>query len=392
MIHRFDCPLSRLLLVLACLTSTLSAVALAKDATENQAETQAQLAQLKKDIGQLRQTIKAQQARQSGEQRALQGIEEKIQDRVREISKLDQAITETRQQLVALEADEHDSLQQIKGQQDLLRKQIRTGYAMGREQGLKLVLNAESPQQIQRMMTYYGYFNRARRDEIQQFRESIEHLQTVRQSILEKTDRLQHASAEVNKSRKTLDLERMEREKAVASISRQLQRSQQTLTQKEADQKQLESVLREIEKAVANLKLEKDATPFGKLRGTLEWPVAGKLSSEFGSPTPTGGQTTGMIVSTPVNQPVKVIHHGRVVFSDWLRGFGLLIIVDHGDGYMSLYGYNQALLKDTGDWVNQGDILASSGNSGGQREGGLYFEIRHKGKPENPLKWLKKNS
>jgi septal ring factor EnvC (AmiA/AmiB activator) len=319
-------------------------------------------------------------------------LKKKFRDRVREIRKLDQAIAETRQQLSKLEEDERESLQQLRSQQNLLRHQIRTSYAMGREQGVKLVLNAESPQQIQRMMTYYGYLNRARRNEIQRFRETVDRLKTVREAILDKTDRLQRASSDLAKSRKTLDLERMEREKAVASISRQLQRSQQVLVQKESDQKQLEKVLREIEKAVANLKLEKDATPFGRLRGKLEWPVTGKLASAYGSPTPTGGQTTGMIVASSINQPVKVIHHGRVVFSDWLRGFGLLIIVDHGDGYMSLYGFNQALLKDTGDWVNQGDVLASSGNSGGQREGGLYFEIRHKGKPENPLKWLKKNS
>jgi septal ring factor EnvC (AmiA/AmiB activator) len=160
----------------------------------------------------------------------------------------------------------------------------------------------------------------------------------------------------------------------------------------EENQKQLEQVLKEVERAVANMQLDKDATPFRTLRNQMPWPAEGRLVRKYGSRSPDGIGSTGIVIQSAVNTPVKAIHHGRVVFSDWLRGFGLLMIVDHGDGFMSLYGFNQALLKDTGDWVNEGDVLASVGNSGGQREGGLYFEIRYKGKPDNPLLWLKKNS
>ncbi len=388
---RLWCGLGAPLLVLLCWWCVGMPHAAAARTEQDQGDQQARLEKLKVDIGRLRQTIREGQSRQSAEQKALRAIDEKIGERTREMRQLDSEIGALRDELATLGAEERSTQEALREQQALLGQQIRAAYAMGREQGLKLLLNAQNPSQLQRMMAYYRYLNNARGEEIERYRATVRHLEELRREILDKNQRLQQTIAGLGRSKQTLELEKIEREKAVAGIARLLQRNQNQLRQMEEDRKQLEQVLLELERAVANLNMARDGTPFQELRNTLPWPTEGQVTREFGSRLADGVASTGIVIATAVNRPVHAVHHGRVVFSDWLRGFGLLIILDHGDGFMSLYGFNQALLKDTGDWVGAGDVVATTGNSGGQRDAGLYFEIRHKGKPDNPLAWLKGN-
>jgi len=157
------------------------------------------------------------------------------------------------------------------------------------------------------------------------------------------------------------------------------------------DRSQLERLLDAVEQSIANLEIPSDYRPFHKLKGKLHWPTKGKISKRFGSSRSGSNlRWQGVTLTAKEGSEVNAIHHGRVVFADWFRGSGLLIIIDHGDGYMSLYGHNQSLLIEPGDWVTVGEQIATVGNSGGKKHAGLYFEIRHKGQPTDPRHWCKR--
>jgi septal ring factor EnvC (AmiA/AmiB activator) len=160
--------------------------------------------------------------------------------------------------------------------------------------------------------------------------------------------------------------------------------------QLKANQSALEKVLRAVQESMADLPANLGNSPFASLQGKLKWPAQGRMVHHFGAYREQGAlRWNGVLIAAPPGSPVRAVHHGRVVFADWMRGFGNLIIVDHGGGYMSLYGHNESLLKGPGDWVRGGETLATSGNSGGQSQAGLYFEIRHKGTPVNPARWCR---
>lgn len=386
---------SRLLLVATLVLLAMRGLALPAQAAVNwqdEEEHRQRLETVKRNIQQLQQRIAGIQTRRSKEEQALRDIEVRIQSRVREIRRLDGELDTLNRDIAQLAEEERETQRALQHQKTLLAEQLRAAHAMGREPGLKLLLDADSPREAQRLLTYYEYLNRARLEEIESYRTAIERVESIRGTLLDRNRQLTESSTRLAQARQELEQEKTQREKAIADVGRQLRRSEKELGQMIENQKQLEAVLREVEKAVANLGLTEDATPFAELRRKLPWPASGPVVRDYGSKSADGIGSTGIVIRTAVNTPVRAVHHGRIVFSDWLRGFGLLIIVDHGEGFMSLYGYNQALLKETGEWVSQGDVLASSGSSGGQNDAGLYFEIRHQGKPENPLRWLRKNA
>ena len=261
---------------------------------------------------------------------------------------------------------------------------------MGREPTIKLMLNAEDPVTLQRLITYYGYLNTARQGEIKHYRHSIENLEQTRRDILVKNQNLILSRNRLAKAREDLQAQRQQRADALAKLNKSLNYKQNKLVRMERDQQQLEQLIKEVERTIATLELEAGPEPFKQQRGKLPWPARGIRQSDIRATVNNLPRSPGIFLQTEINEPVRAVHHGRVVFADWLRGFGLLMILDHGDNYMSLYGFNEALLKNTGDWVKSGETIASTGNSGGQTQSGLYFEIRHRGKPDNPLKWLQK--
>ena len=158
-----------------------------------------------------------------------------------------------------------------------------------------------------------------------------------------------------------------------------------------ANQARLEALLLEVERAISELELPDESSPFKAQKAKLPWPARGKVVESYGSRLAQGKlRSNGIRISANLNAEVKAVHYGRVVFSDWLRGFGLIIIIDHGEGYLSLYGNNNSLLLDVGDWASPGETIAYAGNSGGRNQSSLYFEIRRNGKPLNPKKWLRK--
>jgi septal ring factor EnvC (AmiA/AmiB activator) len=187
-----------------------------------------------------------------------------------------------------------------------------------------------------------------------------------------------------------LETERGEREKLVGELDAKLKEQGARAAALGKDEKALTALIEKLRDVFADIpKQLSGAEPFASQRGRLAWPVQGKIVRGFGAADESGRKSSGLLIASKSGTAVHAVSHGRVVFADWLRGYGLMIIVDHGDGYLSLYGCNETLLKDVGDWVNAGETLATSGASGGQKTPGLYFEVRAKGQPVDPKAWLR---
>lgn len=262
---------------------------------------------------------------------------------------------------------------------------------MGQQGQIKVLLNQESPDTVARVMAYYRYFFRARNELLNEFRQTLEALQSTRQEIADTLEELEQRQANLARKQRELERAQQTRQQAVASLNDSIQGKGAELKKLEADQKELQQLLDAIREAVVNLQVPDNYQPFKAARSKMPWPVPGRASSRFGDHRNQGKMRwRGVTIPAPAGTPVKSIHHGRVVYADWLRGMGLLLIIDHGEGYMSLYAHNQTLLREVGEWVSPETPIATVGDSGGLSRPALYFEVREKGKPVNPARWCRR--
>jgi septal ring factor EnvC (AmiA/AmiB activator) len=280
----------------------------------------------------------------------------------------------------------------IKTQHKTLAGQARAAYASGRQDWLKLVLDQENPARLSRVLAYYNYLSQARFSLLKDMQSDLTTVQQLQREVLAEADRLQSTREQVSKKRLELDKFRQSRRELLVSMERTLQDKDVQLKQLRDDEERLQDLVAAIrplaDAPARNPKTGKGA--FSALYGQLRYPTEGALLERFGNPR-AGGRWDGVVIRAPEGAPVHAVAAGSVAYSDWLRGYGLLTIIDHGDGYMSLYAFNQSLYKNVGDWVNGGDIIATVGASGGRRESGLYFGIREKGRPVNPMLWCSRN-
>ncbi|WP_221799993.1 murein hydrolase activator EnvC family protein [Oceanobacter mangrovi] len=371
-------------LALACLLLT-TGTARAEDSDA------AKLQSLKAEIAKLQQWLNEASAEQSK-------LSESLQQTDKDIGKLSRQIDETRRQLEE-EQQRLKKLRQDQAQLDelrtrhtqRLREQIRAAYQLGSDAPIKALLNQDDPQQAQRMMKYFGYFNSARQQQIRFTISELQRLDHIAEAIQQQEQQLQATRNQLDQRNQQLQQQKTRQQTLLAKLNSQMSNEQQRLQQKQADRKRLESLFDEVRTLVEKSPRKQDARLFKTLKRHLPRPIDGRVIAAFGNPVTDGaGRWEGWLMSAPEGAPIKAVHHGRVVYSDWLRGFGLLLIIDHGDGYMTLYAHNQSLMYDVGDWVNQGDVIASVGRSGGLKEPQLYFEIRYKGKPQDPATWLAK--
>ena len=352
-------------------------------------DTEAKLEQLKSRINKLEQWIGQAQGKRSSVQQALRKTELAIGGVAKQIRTIGGDITQGRQQLQQLTQKEQKLHTQLKQQADFLSQQIRAAYSIGRQEYLKVLLNQEQPAQLARVMTYYDYFNRARTDQIEQYQGTLATLLNTRQAILAQQQALAQAQQKLEQQRQQLIAQKQQRRTILLKLKSSIKAKGGELEQLLSDRKRLEQLLQAVEQTIADLALPDSAKPITAAKGQLPWPVSGKLLHRFGSVDPVSKvRWNGMLIQAQEGHDIKAVHYGRVVFADWLRGFGLLVILDHGDGYMSLYGHNQTLYAEKGDWVASGDTIASAGNSGGTEQTGLYFEIRKNGQPQNPQRWI----
>lgn len=350
-----------------------------------------QLKELKKTIGKLNTWIDKAEGKKVELQKNLKKSEQQISRVTKDIHQVQQKLKGAQKRLKTLQKRKNTLELDLKNQQSYLKKQIVTAYSLGRQPAVKVLLNLEDPQKIDRTLAYYDYFNKARAKQIESYRAIINELSETRTAIDKENEILIKSRSQLVSSKSELKQSQRSRKRTLTKLSASIQGKSKELDKLTKDQARLETLLKEVEKAIANLQLPEDSRPFSQLKSKLPWPTRGKVTEHYGSRLAGGKlRRNGLVIETKASTQVNAIHYGRVVFSDWIRGFGLMTIVDHSGGYLSIYAHNKSLLKDIGDWVHTGETIAYSGNSGGRQKIGLYFEIRKNGKPQNPLKWLKR--
>ncbi|WP_147302727.1 murein hydrolase activator EnvC family protein [Thalassotalea euphylliae] len=296
------------------------------------------------------------------------------------------SLTATQKKLTSLAKEKRQLTKDKQQQEKALAHQLRTAYTTGQHDYLKMLLNQEESSQVQRSLTYYQYLNKARIEEIESFQATIARLSEVEVEQQAKAAQLANLQKTQQTQRKALEQSKQQRKATLTALRKELLSNKQKLAKLEQEEANL---VAELERLARQSALAKNLPGLGKLKRKLRWPVSGRVKHSFGTRKQGYLRWKGVMLSAGVGKQVTSIYSGKVLFADWLKGYGLVTVIDHGKGYMSLYGHNQALLKNVGDTVEPGEPIALVGQSGGQSEPGLYFEIRHRGKAVNPKIWCK---
>ena len=356
---------------------------------DDKAHYQAKLEKLQKSITKIQQHLKGSKKQRSHILIELQKLESEISKNALSLKNLVKEVRVIQQQKTKLERDLTQLNKQVNRQQIALSQQMRSAYSIGHQQNLKMLLNQQNPAQTGRAQEYFNYFNRARTQQIKSFAETIK-IKEQTEAALQQTLMTQNAllRAQKDKERKR-QRQRLQRKNLLAELSSKIKNQENTLSSLEDSRGRIENLLKSLGELLADIPTNpSENRPFVAQKGKLPWPAKGTFLSKFGQSKARGDlKWNGVLIKAPFGTPVHVISHGRVAFSDWLQGFGFITVIDHGNGYMSLYGNSESLFKQTGDWVAAGDVIATAGDSGGQPQSGVYFEIRSRGKPVNPAKW-----
>ncbi len=339
--------------------------------------------------------LRAQINKRSGEKtalaRQLQESEQAVGRLARRMRMLDGRLSDQQRRLEELRAQRAEQTEALAGQREVLARQVRAAFAMGRQDRIKLLLNQQDPATVGRMMVYYDYLSRARAKKIESIREQLQRLAATEQEIHTEEQKLVRLRDEQASQLLAMRTSQDQRRDVVAKITAELQDQGRQLARLQSDERELNALISGLERALADIPVEHpQQIQFAGLRGRLPWPASGRIVSRFGTSRLGGLLWDGVMISAPAGREVRAVHHGRVAFADWLRGLGLLMIVDHGDGYMTLYGHNQSLFKEVGDWVEADEAIALVGSSGGRERAGVYFGIRFKGRPVDPTKWCRR--
>ena len=302
------------------------------------------------------------------------------------LAAIKQEITDKQARLQGLRAEQDIRGQALARQKQALAAQLRAAHRSGRNHYLKLILNQEDPARLGRALAYYAYLNQSRARKIAAVRLGLDELRQAQSAIRAETARL--ATLQVEQEQKLGELQefRAGREDLIARLQDYMSARGRELHTLKENERELQSLLQEFKAMAAP---PADSPPFNSLRGKLDWPARGRLLKQFGNNKKAGLKWQGVLIGAEPGSPVNAISGGKIVFADRFRNLGLLLIIDHGDGFLSLYGHNRALLKTTGERVRAGEQIATVGDSGGQRDTALYFEIRKGKQPLNPAQWCR---
>lgn len=353
---------------------------------------QLRLKSVESEIKTLQSSVSSSTNKQADLEKALKKIDLEISKTSRVLQELNATTQKSQKALTLLQAQQKKEQEALAQHQAQLKAQIRSAYLTGHNPLLKVMLSQDNPYTFSRLLGYYAYFNSARKAEIAQINESLRTIK-AREALISQTLTEQKAiqaeyTARFESSRKEQAL----REQVLAALNQDITAKGNRINKLQGDAKALNSIIKKLQTKQENLA----SAPVKKqetltTQGNLPWPTQGVLLHRFGSAR-SGNQVlwNGIFIKAPEGSPIKAVRSGKVVFADWLRGYGLLLIVDHGNNTMSLYAYNESIAKNVGDWVLANEVIASVGKSGGMSDPGLYFEIRQAGNPIDPLKWIQK--
>jgi septal ring factor EnvC (AmiA/AmiB activator) len=370
------------------LLAALHLPALAQE--DDAAQTRERLADLEASIKELSAAQRRDEQRRGEAVTRLREAEASVARLGRNLRNTQELIDTAQRDIEALRQRQQQLNTEAAAQQDAVRQELRRAYQHGDRDELRLLLSEEDPQRVARMLAYYRHVVGARRELIDGFRSTLDELAAVETELEEKRQTLDAQLEQQQGQLAQLEDARSERRRLVAAIDSRMASQSARIEAQQAERKDLETLLEEIEAVAAQLLAESNVEAFSDARGRMPWPVDGPISNAFGRPRAQGKlRWQGVRMRAEAGSTVAAIHHGRVVYADWLRGSGLLLVIDHGEGFMSLYAHNESLLRDVGDWVNTGAAVATVGSTGGQSETALYFEIRKDGKPVDPARWCR---
>lgn len=348
-----------------------------------------ELKAVKKEIAKQKNTIKAVSKKRQALTAQLKKDDLAIGKVAKAINRTDALLKVTDKKLSQLAKQKRKFQLQKRKQELILAEQLRAAYTAGEHDYVKMLLNQENTAEVQRNISYYQYLNKARMKEIDSFQATLDKLLKVAAEYERQAERLNTLKIKQKQQKANLQKNKQSRKQTLKALRKELLTSQQQLAKLEQEETNLKDAISRAAAAAARKNRPAKLDGLAKLKNKLSWPVKGKMRHKFGTKKQGYLRWKGVLIQAPVGKQVKAIHGGTVLFSDWLKGYGLVTVVDHGKGYMSLYGHSQALLKNVGDTVAPGEAIALVGQSGGQAQTGLYFEIRYKGKAINPAAWCR---
>jgi septal ring factor EnvC (AmiA/AmiB activator) len=367
-------------------------------------QTSTELNKVESDINEVTQNMQQLSEQKDGLQSLLADIEKHYGEIAASLKTLQSQIDKKRDSLDNIRQDMQGYQSEIDKLSKQLADQIRVAYAIGQKEKLKLLLNQQDPVLSSRMMVYFNYFNKERLKKLADLDAAVQRLDQLDKQKQTETELLEQDLERKKSEQAVLDEARKQRNELLVKIGTDFSSSEQQLSQLQESENRLKSLMASL--PVTEEELAADAgqgkelsssvedpsepkADFSSLKGKLPWPVSGKLVHKFGSAR-TEGTWDGVLIDANEGLEIKAVTAGKVVYAEWMRSYGLLIIIDHGQGYMTLYAFNQSLYKQVGDLVATGDVIASVGQSGGRSQSGLYFGIRNKGVPIDPLEWCQR--
>jgi septal ring factor EnvC (AmiA/AmiB activator) len=370
-------------------------VALALPAAQSKKTSEAELrASVKTLTEQIARLQRQQQNASEEKDRQLRGLrvaEQAVARAQGELGKVRTQRSERSAERARLAAEQAQREAERQRTQSDLALQLRSSYMMGRSEPFKMLLNQRNPAQFQRNLTYYAYFGRDRARKINLINENIAQIEELKRRIEEEDAQLAQLELERQRRAQEADQTRLERDRLVARLDADSKKRGGQLKRLQQERQQTERFLTDLRRRTETVPYDPN-DPFAKLRGRLSWPVGGKLETRFGDRI--GGKMTSDWIEIAADRgaEVRAVHEGRVIFADWLSGPGLLIILDHGGEYWTLYGHNEQIFKEVGATVHAGDVIATVGDSGGRHHPGLYFQLRYKKNAINPTGWFKSSA
>lgn len=320
--------------------------------------------------------------------------ERDVQEKDKEVAAVARTVEATNKALRTVEADlgelaaEQKQLEARRTEQaEHIGEHLSASYRMSGQDFVKLLLNQESPDTFERIVRYHRYFTNARLEALDEYRNTLDDLADNRFQLETQRDEERLRREQLEDQEQVLVSERESRRGLISELDQEVEGKTAERKRLEADRARLEQLFAELKRRSTDL----DGSAFVSRKGSLPWPLKGRVTNAFGQSRADGRLTWhGMLIAAEEGTAVKSVFRGRIVFANWLRGFGLLTIIDHGGGFMTLYGHADVLLKTVGDWAESGETIARAGKSGGQKMSGLYFEVRQKGAARDPIGWLQR--
>lgn len=359
------------------------------DRAAREAEAERQLARVRKEIAELGAARQALEGERGDAARTLREADQAVDRESRALRGIDARIGEQELELAKLETARQGLETRLGAQREALAALLRSAYALGRHEQLKLLLAQDRIESLARVLAYHRYFQRDRVSRIDSLMAELADLAAVVRQVNAQREALDASRVAQQAQLAGLEAQREERRALLAALEARFKDTDSRLKALGRDEQALVGLLERLHDIFADIPDRIDATqPFAQRRSRLTAPLKGKTLVGFGGTLPDGRTSHGWLIAAESGAPIRAVAHGRVAFADWLKGYGLIVILDHGEGWMSLYAQNDSLQREVGEWVDAGDVLASAGSSGGQTRAALYFELRRGGRPVDPRGWF----